>query len=95
MPSKKTSRFCDLVLLAIALALASTSCATNPKPPEPNPVNLPLAWPILPPPPESLELDAAEANVIVPLDYWLELVGYVRATGAVREILRAEGRIIE
>lgn len=81
-------------LLSIACALALTSCATSPSVPEP-PVSLPLAWPILPPPPDSLGLDDAETTVLVPLDYWLDIVEYIRRVDAIRRQLDEEGRIIK
>lgn len=84
-------------ILSIACALALTSCATSPSVPEPlpPPVSLPLAWPILPPPPDSLSLDDAETTVLVPLDYWLEIVEYIRRVDAIRRQLDEEGRIIK
>lgn len=81
-------------LLSIVCALALTSCATSPSVPEP-PVNLPLAWPILPPPPDSLSLDDAETTVLVPIDYWLEIVEYIRRVDAIRRQLDEEGRIVK
>lgn len=83
-----------LAVLPIVLALALTSCATCPSALEP-PASLPLAWPILPPPPDSLGLDDAETTVLVPLDYWLDIVEYIRRVDAIRRQLDEEGRIIK
>lgn len=91
MPSKPSSRACAWGVLALALALLSTSCATCP--PDP-PAPLPIPWPALPAPPETgIEL-AADGRVAVPLDYWTELVGYIRTLDDVRAMLAREGRIV-
>lgn len=92
MRSSKTSSPCVAALLALALTLLSASCGTCPPPPEPPPL-LSLAWPILPPPPDGIALDPTETRVLVPLDYWTELVGYVRACEDVRAALVREGRL--
>ena len=90
MPSKKTSRLSALAPLALALALVSMSCASAPSaPPEPPPI----AWPVLLPPPDGIALDA-EGRVLVPLDYWLGLVEYVRRVDDVRAILARENRLL-
>jgi len=93
MPLKKILRIFAPVLLLIALTLASMSCATCPPRPEPPPEPLPLAWPILAAPPDGIVLDEAGA-VVVPLDYWTELVGYIRAVDDVRAALDREGRLV-
>lgn len=92
MPWKKTSRAFAPALLSLALTLLLASCVTSPpaKPAGPPPI----AWPTLPPPPEGIALEADGACVLVPLDYWLELVGYVRRVDDVRAILEREGRLI-
>ena len=92
MPSKLILRACAAGALALALTLASVSCATRPPTPEPQP--LPISWPTLPPPPETgIELTPDERAVIVPLGYWTDLVGYVRAVDDVRAILAREGML--
>jgi hypothetical protein len=69
----------------------SISCKTCPDPP---PESLPLVWPILPPPP-AISLDETEQYVTVPLNYWLEIVGYILAVDDIRHVLADEGRIVE
>lgn len=89
MPYKPSSSACALAILALALALALTSCATPPPAPP-----LAIAWPSLRPPPETgIEL-APDGRVLVPLDYWTDLVGYVRRVDDVRAILDREGRLV-
>lgn len=72
--------------------LLSTSCATCP--PDPPQALQPIPWPALPAPPETgIEL-APDGRVAVPLDYWTELVGYIRTLDDVRAMLAREGRIV-
>jgi hypothetical protein len=71
--------------------LLSTSCATRPPAP---PELLSIAWPILAPPPAGIVLDDRGGRVLVPLDYWTDLVGYIRAVENVRRILEREGRLL-
>lgn len=96
MSYKKTLNAYALAPLALALALALTSCATCRPEPEPAPSLPPIAWPILPSPDGyDIHLTDDQAGVVVPLDYWTGLVGYIRAVDDVRAILDAEGRIVQ
>ncbi len=90
MHLRKPSPTFALALLALVLTLPLTSCATCPEKPE---ALLPLTWPVLASPPSSLEIDGD--IVLVPLDYFTELVGYIAAADTVRMQLVREGRIVE
>lgn len=87
---KRILRGLGLVLPLIALALLSTSCKTCPTPPAP----VPVSWPSLsPPPPTGIEL-APDGRLLVPLEYWLDVVGYIRQVDDVRRALERQGLIV-
>jgi len=90
--SKKTLPACALALLLLVSMLVLTSCASRPSVPE---QSLPLDWPILPLPPDGISLDATETIVLVPLDYWVEMVAYIRSVEDIRAQLEREGRLVK
>lgn len=94
MLAKKTSLAFALALLLSVSTLLSMSCETPPKVPESDPRPL-VAWPVLNPPPEGIALDESGTMVMVPFDYWIELVGYIRSVDDVRKTLEREGWLVK
>ena len=69
------------VVLMIVCGLVWTSCASSPEVPTAG-----IDWPAVPEPPEEgLEVDGE--MVLVPVDYWLALVGYIVRVERIRETL--------
>lgn len=86
----RTLRGFGRALPLIVSALLWTSCKTCPPAPEP----LPVSWPSLAPPPQTgIEL-APDGRLLVPLDYWLEVVGYIRELDLVRASLERQNLLI-